>query len=598
MAGVGKHRLSISGTTGTRSTIAGAGATMNTYIAPGGQEGSNKYVHDDVHSIVFVPGSSDSVYFCTDGGIFLTTNASTATASSVTFQSCNSGLQTAQFFGPVGQSQTDADLFLGGLQDNNTAVYDGASRRWKRVIGGDGGPSAIKPDNNNIILSSRDARAVYKSTNKAGNYTQTANAWGSVADSRTGFMAPIAFSKSNPNIVYLGSDNLHKSTDAGSTWTGNTHTSATNYIEKRNKTAVALAVSPVNENKVYVSTSPFAQYDNDVDEIHVNGNPNFFKTTNGGSSFTNIMTGLPNRFVMDIAIHPTDDNVLWVVMGGYGSSHVFKSTDGGATWTDIDRENLPDVPTNAIMLDPFNSDIIYVGNDLGVFVTADGGINWMDYGGGFWDATLIMDLVPVPGGKVRAATHGKGIYEKALFNPSILPVTFLSFKGNQQANSNVLQWKVSEESNMSHYLLERSLDGNNFYSVATIKAKNVSHESTYTHSDANISSSFYRVRSVDKDGTYQFTHILFMKRESADKMQVIGNPFYNEIAIQLHLSRAGKVQINLYDSKGALIAKEAITASSGLTNRRIKGLSRLPAGIYQVEAIANNQRWVQKLIKK
>lgn len=315
-----KKRMSISGTTGTASTVAGGSATMDSYIPLGGQEGSSSYVHDDIHDIEYVKNSSDSMYILSDGGIFLTLNASNATAGSVTFQSCNSGLTTAQFFGPIGQSSSNASLLVGGLQDNNTAVYNGSL--WKREIGGDGGPAQIKPDNNAIILASRDARAVYRSINTAGSFTQVANYWGSVADSRTGFMAPLAWSQANTNIVYLASDNLHKSTDAGATFSQNAFGTAANYIDAYRKPAIALATAPNNANVIYASTSPFAQYDNDIDNIYYTPPANLFRSTTGNTPFTNIYGGglpTPNRYILDIAVHPTNSNIVWVSLGGFAA---------------------------------------------------------------------------------------------------------------------------------------------------------------------------------------------------------------------------------------------------------------------------------------
>src|SRR4030095_841592 len=143
--------------------------------------------------------------------------------------------------------------------------------------------------------------------------------------------------------------------------------------------------------KVFVSTSPFAQYDNDINRLYINEPPNLLRTTDGGASFISAKNGLPDRFVMDFAINPIGDDSVWIVLGGFGGSHVFLSPDGGETWVDRGA-GLPDVPTNAILLDPSNPNVIYVGNDLGVYVSPDNGATWYDFNHGLWDATLVMDL--------------------------------------------------------------------------------------------------------------------------------------------------------------------------------------------------------------
>ena len=131
MAGVSRYVFTISGSTGTRTTIASGSATTNTYLSAGQQEGGTSYVHADVHDIAFVPGSTTQAYFATDGGVFRTTNANASPASSISFNSCNGGLQIQQFYPTAAQSRSNPTLFVGGLQDNN--VVRSRGNTWARV---------------------------------------------------------------------------------------------------------------------------------------------------------------------------------------------------------------------------------------------------------------------------------------------------------------------------------------------------------------------------------------------------------------------------------------------------------------------------------
>jgi hypothetical protein len=598
-AGVNAAKYTLGATSATASSLGSSAPTMNTYLVAGAQEGGNRYIHSDIHEIEYVPGRSDSLYIIGDGGIHFSRNANLV-GTSVTWETCNSGLQTTQFYGPTGQSTTDANFFVGGLQDNNTAVYDGALGRWKRIIGGDGGPAAVHPTNDQIVMMSRDARAVYKSSNKTSTNAAAATYWGSVADSRTGFCAPLAFSKSNPTIVYLASDNLHKSTNTGTSFSGDAHGTATTYIEARHKTAVALAVSPTNENKLWVSISPFAQFDGDVDDIHYNPPANFFRSTNGGTSWTNVYTGLPtpNRYVMDIAVHPTNDNILWVTLGGFGSSHVFKSIDGGTTWTDIDNGNLPDVPTTAILVDPARTNTIYVGNDIGVYVSGDGGVTWTDFSGGLWDATMITDLHMIPGNKVRAATYGKGIFDSPKFTPSLLPVNLISFTGTEQGTQNQLKWTVDQEINMSRYELERSSNGVNYQTITSIASRNSLTQSTYTYNDAAGNTTYYyRLRMVNSDGSDEYSKVVLIRRKSQEGMVVRG-AVRNSVDLTFTLNQSASIRLNLYDATGRLLRKETLNAQAGQTPYSISNIGNLPSGVYEVEAVVNNNRWTKKVVKE
>lgn len=550
-------------------------------------------IHDDIHDVKFDPSNNAIVYVCCDGGIYKSTN------SGSTFSAINNGLGATQFYASLGVSTTDPNMFVGGLQDNGQVYYNGTSWTTVSGVGGDGTSCAVDPNNDNNVLVSRDARGVYRSTNGAASASNTATYWGSVADSRTAFAAPIAFSKSNPTIAYIGSDNLHKSTNGGSTWTNNSYSGATGYIDALHKTAITLAVSPTDPNKVYMSVSNFAQYDGDVDNLYLTGNPNVLKTTNGAPPGTSIMgTGantLPNRFVMDFAIDPTNDNIVFAAIGGFGTQHVYKTSDGGANWTAVGG-GLPDVPFNAVLIDPLNPQVLYAGGDLGVYVSPNRGGTWYDYNTGFWDATQVVDLQATSDNQLVAATHGKGVFKGARFSPT-LPVTILSFTGEVKSAANSLQWKVAQEININRYELERSTDGSSFQKIGSVSANN---SGTYTYSDAISSavSYYYRLKAVENDGTYKYSDIVYLKRSSKNVLQVLGNPFTNSMQVQLNFTQYGKSQINLYNATGQLLRSETVAITSSQQVYYLDNLAILPSGTYFVEAVMNNQRWKQKVLKK
>ncbi len=560
----------------------------------GSKANLSRSIHADVHDIKFANGSI--VYIANDGGIYKSTNGGS------TWTNNNVGLAATQFYASIAPSPIDAKVIIGGLQDNGVIKYDGTN--WTEVVGGDGGPCAFHPTNGEIAIYSNDARAVYYSTNAGGSETQPLKNLGygysTAYDERTSFMSPLAISKSNPDFAYVASDNLHISTTGGSSFLRADPTGMTRPIELTSKTAIALAVSPTNHKKVYVSTSPFAQAADN--SLIITGNPNILLSTNADDNskyvFNSIKSNLPDRFVMDFAIDPTNDNNVIVALGGFGSSHIYETTDGGASWKDI-GVGLPDVPFNAVLIDPKNPRVLYAGSDLGVYVSLNRGDKWYDYNNGFSDNTaLVMDIQATADDRLVIATHGKGAFIGPRV-PSTLPVRFISFSGVAEQSENKLLWSTSSESELSHYEVERSTDGANFKKIAEVKAKNVTQETTYNYSDINVSNSFYyRIRSVDRDGKYQFTDIIYLKRAEQGKMSVIGNPFSTEVRLQFQLTQAGQANLSLYDYKGALISRERIKVAAGQTNHVIRGLGSLPAGMYQVEAIINNQRWVEKLVKK
>ncbi len=585
-AGVGWYRYRLSTT--TRTTVAGG------------------TVHADVHDIKFDPAQRGRIYVCCDGGIFKSTNGG------ANFSPINNGLNATQFYASLGVSRnvTTPNRMIGGLQDNGQVLYNGT--QWNQVswAGGDGTSCAIDPGDHNNILASRDAKQVFRSTNGGTGGGSVTTYWGFVADSRTAFVAPLAFSKSSPATVYLASDNLHKSTNSGGTFSNDAFASATNYIEAQNKTAIAIAVSATNANKVYVSTSPFAQMDNDVSGLIITGQPNILRTTTGGTPFASIKNTLPDRFVTDIAISPTNDDSVFVTLGGFGTAHVYVTGNGGTTWTALGgigssgRINavLPDVPFNAIVFDPVDSKIIYAGCDFGVYVSSDRGATWIDYSTGFTDATLIMDLQITSDNKIVAATHGKGIFRSDLFTGSTtLPVRLLEFGGENNGDRNKLHWTVSQEQDLLRYELERSTDGVNYQKVATIAARNSQVESTYGHTDPvglNNAEYYYRLKIVEDDGSFSYSFVVFIRVVGKNTFTVLGNPVQDFVVLKYTLAGNQKISIAIFNSAGALLEKEEYAATAGTGMYTLYGLANYPAGMYLLKLESGNDHQSFKLIKK
>jgi hypothetical protein len=127
---------------------------------------------------------------------------------------------------------------------------------------------------------------------------------------------------------------------------------------------------------------------------------------------------LPDRFYPDLAVHPLNPSVAYVTASGFGSGHVFRTTDFGATWIDI-SVGLPDIPTSAVAIDPLAPEHLYVGTDVGVFLSRNTGATWEAFTDGLPEAVMVMDLVISPSDRtLRAATHGNGMYLRRLeLNP-------------------------------------------------------------------------------------------------------------------------------------------------------------------------------------
>ena len=386
------------------------GVTNGTTPPIGGQEGGPTYVHSDAHDVKQHPTNHNTYYIATDGGIFRTTDFGE------TYESRNGRYQTTQFYNGTSSSQTDSQKVMGGFQDNSTDIYSGDLAWFRAPVGGDGSWTAIDASNDNIMFASSQGLYINKSIDGGNSFNYNIGPSGS---NITAFIAPYKMFIDNGDIIYAGRDRIYKSTTGGSSWTT---TNNGNVLD--GNPALSMDISYQTSDKAYVGTAPFQT------------RPNLFRTTNGGTSWDNITGILPDRFPADIAVDPNDDNIVYVTFYGFGTGHVYKSTNSGDSWTDV-SDNLPDVPVLAVIVDPNNSFHVYIGTDIGVFVSTDGGGNWQDYNNGLPTAVQGMDLnITTVNNVIRVMTHGNGAYEKKLLSQiptdtSAIPPTVNDFKLDQ-----------------------------------------------------------------------------------------------------------------------------------------------------------------------
>lgn len=384
-----------------RSTDGGA-----TFSAPGELDVG---LHADAHAIVFAPSDANVVYRGDDGGVFKSTDGGG------TWTSLNDGLSLTQFEG-LDTHPVDPLFTIGGTQDNGTPWYrpDGS---WIRADYGDGGYAVI--DQNAVDADSVTMYHTYYNASFSvlgfARVTHTANAvdggWdffgcggtanGISCSNTVLFYAPLVRGPGNPNTLYYGSDRLYRSTNRGETMT-------------------VVSQGPIVSG-MPISSVAIAPQD---DRVRVVGlkNGQVWATTTGSATLANVTGPIPPKFVGRIAVDPTNADVCYVALGGFGlpeGHHVWKTTNLSApvpSWTAA-GSGIPDVPVNAFVVDPLKPDTLYAGTDVGVYQSTDGGASWSPWTTGM-PVVSVFGLSLQPTSRVlRAATHGRGLYDRAVDAP-------------------------------------------------------------------------------------------------------------------------------------------------------------------------------------
>ncbi len=372
---------------GTSFTTKSSWSAWNTGATPPGQPESSSplFAHADHHSFESNPKDPNKIYCITDGGLYRSNDFGE------TYYSCNGGFVTSQFYAGFANSMQDSNFCLGGLQDNRAAFYQGTTA-WYKTFSGDGMWAGINSQNHNICYMEYTNGAISRSTNGGVN-------WSGITSGLSGnfaFVTPYIVCRSNPNIMYIAGNNIFRSTNGGTSWV---NSGVLPY------NALSMDASATGTDTVYVGVIPVSP-----------GQPALVYRSVNGTAFANISgSQLPSRYPTDIHVNPNNSADVYVTMGGFSSGHVYRSINAGATWNNI-TGNLPDVPYQTVCIDPLYPANIYVGNDLGVYASSNGGASWFEFRTGMPYA-LVFDLAVVyPSRNIRAVTHGNGVYERDLMS--------------------------------------------------------------------------------------------------------------------------------------------------------------------------------------
>lgn len=373
--------------------------------------------HPDQHAFAFAPNDANTLYIGNDGGL------SKSSDGGATFQSLNASLTLTQFVG-ISMHPTDPTISYGGTQDNGTQLRIPGTNTWREFSAGDGGRSIVNAANPSMVFTTYIYGRVYR-------YTNNGTSGGSVIADNATFGEPatghrIAFyppmtGNGVDSTIYFGTYRLFTCTNCDNT--SRTHPNA-----PANWSAPGGAKDLTKQENVNCEASPVPTACGDVlsaigverkagAQVIYTGSAKgrVMITQNGGATWTDITSGLPNRFIEHITVDPSNPAVAYVTYGGFGTGHIFRTTNFGANWADIggtpgQPNAIPNVPVSAFLIDPLKPATLYAGTDIGVFRSTDNGATWATFNNGMLPA-VVTGFATSANGMIQLSTYGRGAFE-------------------------------------------------------------------------------------------------------------------------------------------------------------------------------------------
>jgi len=406
--------------------------------------------HGDFHDVWIDPNNTDHLITGDDGGLWFSYDAGNKWVK-------NENLPLSQFYHVSVDMDRPYNVY-GGLQDNSSWIgpseYPGGitNSRWENLYGGDGFWVFVDPSDPNYVYAEYQGGGIAR-INRRTLENRNVQPLPRYQEKKLRFNwnTPIHISPTQRGTVYLGAQVLFRSRDFGQTWDRISPDLSTNDPAKQQQelsggitvdnsaaemhtTIYAIAESPRDGNVIWAGTD--------------DGNVQL--TRDGGKTWTNVtanITGLPkNAWVSGLEAGHGDAGTVYATFDlhtfGDMRPYAYKSTDYGATWTALVA---PDSPVrgyaHVIKEDLVNKDLLFLGTELGLWVTVDGGRHWAHYKGGDFPAVAVRDLAIHPRDHdLVIGTHGRGIWiidditPLRSLTPAMLasPVAFLSSRPTVQ----------------------------------------------------------------------------------------------------------------------------------------------------------------------
>jgi photosystem II stability/assembly factor-like uncharacterized protein len=386
VGGLDQHRSTNGGTTFTKISV---------------WQSAPASAHADHHVIVAHPKYNGTtvktLLFGNDGGVFRADDASTVQGTTG-WQELNNGLGITQFYAAAVHPPTGK--VVGGTQDNGTLHFTppGNPDTWKTIFGGDGGDSAADP-----VQEFYYGEYIRLQLHRSQGGNPSVNIFAGITDAGSNALsiAPFILDPNNSSRMLAGGASLWRSNNIKAT------TPTFKAIKPPGASGgliSAIAVAPGDSKNVWVGTQGgVVQRSSNATAVTPTWSP--------------VGSGLPPRYCSRITFDPHDParKTLYVTSTGYLSENLHKTVDGGATWTPLGGAALPAIPFYDLVVHPTDKKLLYLGTELGLFVSDDAGATWSPTNQGPTNAPVYR-LVWV-NTRLYAVTHGRGIFSINLASP-------------------------------------------------------------------------------------------------------------------------------------------------------------------------------------
>jgi photosystem II stability/assembly factor-like uncharacterized protein len=350
--------------------------------------------HWDNHALAYEPGSNSTLWITTDGGPWRSSD------DGATWTRRTHGIVSYQFY-DIGVAQSDPLFIMGGTQDNGVPGRLDEDSWFHSTVITDGFVCNIDPKNENVVYSEGQHGTHIKSLDGGQTWFPIQTGIGGSGT----WMTPVDLDQNDPNHLYT-------STSSG---TFRTRNGGSNWELISSHRARWISMNPENGDIVWT----------------VHNSDGVWFSDDDGASWTHSFSFPATTLATKIQADPSDPTSAFVTVAGYstGGPHILRTTDAGLSWQDVTGD-FPDQPANTMIADPLAPSDWYVGADVGVWRSTDGGATWVPYGTGLVNA-LVTDLeIRRSGRKLVAGTYGRGVFEIDLpLGPSSVELT-----GNRSPN--------------------------------------------------------------------------------------------------------------------------------------------------------------------